>query len=69
LEREMEYMIRSVFARYGVTEDTAVTDENVKQQILREISQRVASHFLSLPHEQRLEPAEVITMLLGGKKP
>jgi hypothetical protein len=56
--KEIGRIIDDAFARRGFGEDDPVPPE-IHDEISREINERVAKHFLGLPHEVPLSPEEI----------
>jgi hypothetical protein len=63
LDRELKSIIRAVFEKHGIAEGAAVTDPELKNRILGEISQRAAFHAMDLPHEEVVKAIDIVARL------
>jgi hypothetical protein len=62
--RELHRIADDVFAGYGiVSDDEPIADPELLNKIIWDISRRVASHALNLPHVENLTGAEVVARL------
>jgi hypothetical protein len=62
--RELHRIAGEVFAKYGITDFNApITDAELLNKIIFEISRRFASHALHLPHVETLTGADIVALL------
>jgi hypothetical protein len=68
MSRELDTIIRKSFEKHGVQEGAAVTDPDVINKIIGEISHRAALHMLNLPHEETIQGADIVAKLEAARK-
>jgi hypothetical protein len=65
--RELERIVDDVFNEHGFADDTAITDQQMQDRIITEISRRAASMVVNVPYEKALSPAEIKALLNKSK--
>jgi len=58
-------IFESVFKKHGLRYGDPISDPLVIKKISRELGERLASHYLGLPYEEKLGPEQIAAMLAG----
>jgi hypothetical protein len=62
--RELNRIANDVFSKYGIlSDDQPITDPELLNKIIWEISQRFSAHALALPHVENLSGEEIVARL------
>jgi hypothetical protein len=66
--REIGKIVTEICAKYGYSADAPITDREVFHSMTAEISQKVAHHFVGVPHIETLTGEQLLSLLADNKE-